>query len=156
MPEETNPNSDHGGSFPGYFHRCRAGALDSSRGISECLTTNPGKCPYCHSLDWSSPAICNHPNRKAIVGQTVIEHPEKTVFPCSFCDSPKTGPIKVIGKLLRYACDECFVSRCMICGILCLNPNGHFLLGVKHDRHQALYCKSCSSVPRREHLVDIG
>ena len=73
---------------------------------------------------------------------------------CSFCGCPHVRAYRIAGALLRYACDECFVTRCMGCGALCVDDRGKLQPGVKFGLHHALYCERCFSAPAAEILPD--
>jgi len=64
---------------------------------------------------------------------------------CSFCGCPHVRVYKIAGVLMRYACDECFVTRCMGCGERCVDERGHLLEGIKFGLYGSLYCKRCLS-----------
>jgi len=66
-------------------------------------------------------------------------------FLCAFCDGPHVRAYKIAGALVKYACDECFLTRCISCGILCVDEQGHLLEEVKFGLNHALYCERCLS-----------
>ena len=83
------------------------------------------------------------------------EHAKKKECTCNWCGCRRGSAYKIAGTLLRYACDECFVSRCICCGTVCVDEQGHLLPGVKFGLHDALFCKNCPSTPGERHLTDL-
>jgi len=63
---------------------------------------------------------------------------------CSFCGSSQARAFKVAGLVLRHSCDECFVSRCISCGILCIDKRGRNIQRIKYTPGAPLYCNKCS------------
>lgn len=64
---------------------------------------------------------------------------------CSFCGSKQARAFKIADIVLRHACDECFVTRCISCGALCVDGQGRYIQQMQHAIGAALYCNACSS-----------
>ncbi len=67
---------------------------------------------------------------------------------CSICDGPRAHVYKLTGTGERMICVDCFETRCVECGALCVNGRGELLQGVSVDVLSALYCDSC--LPEQE------
>ena len=64
---------------------------------------------------------------------------------CNICATPRARAYRVAGLLVRYACDDCFLSRCIHCGALCVDEKGAILPGVTFGMYNSLYCATCSA-----------
>lgn len=64
---------------------------------------------------------------------------------CDICHDPSARIYKVAGLALRHVCDECFVSRCVNCGAVCVDHTGKLLPGVGFGIYHALFCERCLS-----------
>jgi len=71
--------------------------------------------------------------------------PKHDLRKCSICSASPARTYRVSGLLVRYACDDCFLSRCIHCGAWCVDEQGRILPGVKLGVYHALYCQKCSA-----------
>jgi hypothetical protein len=73
---------------------------------------------------------------------------------CSICGGPQARAYRVSGLLLRYVCEDCFVSRCIHCGTACVDKAGKLSKGVTVGIYHAMYCKSCSGAQMEKDIME--
>jgi len=74
---------------------------------------------------------------------------------CSICGGPHARAYRVSGLLLRHVCEDCFVSRCVHCGKLCLDKEGKLFKGVTMGIYHALYCQDCSWEKTEQNILKL-
>lgn len=63
---------------------------------------------------------------------------------CGICGEPRARAYRVSGMLLRHLCANCFASRCVHCGAICVDKEGSLLKGATMGAYKDQYCKKCS------------
>ena len=63
---------------------------------------------------------------------------------CSICGSANARAYRVSGMLIRHLCGNCFGSRCVHCGAMCVDKAGVLIKGATMGPYNDMYCKKCS------------